>query len=94
MRPPRITEIILNDEKVAYPFWEKTAKLGIKNLCVHKGLPLSVFNEKACTPLDLEKAAPGLAAPGYARSTSEIPNPAILNTAGFGWKTAASRRRR
>jgi predicted TIM-barrel fold metal-dependent hydrolase len=47
----------LDDEKVAYPFWEKTRKLGIKNLCVHKGLPLSAFNEKACTPLDLEKAA-------------------------------------
>jgi predicted TIM-barrel fold metal-dependent hydrolase len=47
----------MNDEKVAYPFWEKTAKLGIKNLCVHKGLPLTVFNEKACQPLDLEKAA-------------------------------------
>ena len=47
----------LDDEKVAYPFWERTQKLGIKNLCVHKGLPLGVFNEKACTPLDLEKAA-------------------------------------
>jgi predicted TIM-barrel fold metal-dependent hydrolase len=47
----------MDDEKVAYPFWERTKKLGIKNLCVHKGLPLSVFNEKACTPLDLEKAA-------------------------------------
>src|SRR5271165_4479350 len=47
----------LDDEKVAYPCWEKTKKLGIKNLCVHKGLPLGAFNEKACTPLDLEKAA-------------------------------------
>src|SRR5438045_1215502 len=47
----------MDDEKVAYPFWEKSRKLGVKNLCVHKGLPLSVFNEKACTPLDLEKAA-------------------------------------
>jgi predicted TIM-barrel fold metal-dependent hydrolase len=47
----------MDDEKVAYPFWEKTKQLGIKNLCVHKGLPLGVFNEKACTPLDLEKAA-------------------------------------
>jgi predicted TIM-barrel fold metal-dependent hydrolase len=47
----------MDDEKVAYPFWEKTKKLGIKNLCVHKGLPLTAFNEKACTPLDLEKAA-------------------------------------
>jgi uncharacterized protein len=47
----------LDDEKVAYPFWERTKKLGVKNLCVHKGLPLGAFNEKACTPLDLEKAA-------------------------------------
>jgi uncharacterized protein len=47
----------LDDEKVAYPFWEKTKKLGVKNLCVHKGLPLGFFNEKACQPLDLEKAA-------------------------------------
>jgi predicted TIM-barrel fold metal-dependent hydrolase len=47
----------LDDEKIAYPFWEKTRKLGIKNLCVHKGLPLGAFNEKACTPHDLEKAA-------------------------------------
>lgn len=47
----------MDDEKVAYPFWERTKKLGVKNLCVHKGLPLGVFNEKACRPLDLEKAA-------------------------------------
>src|SRR6266849_574520 len=47
----------MDDNKVAYPFWENTKKLGIKNLCVHKGLPLGTFNEKACTPLDLEKAA-------------------------------------
>src|SRR5437660_8728053 len=47
----------LDDEKVAYPFWERTKKLGIKNLCVHKGLPLGFFNERDCTPLDLEKAA-------------------------------------
>jgi len=47
----------MDDEKVAYPFWEKTKQLGVKNLCVHKGLPLGAFNEKACTPFDLEKAA-------------------------------------
>jgi uncharacterized protein len=47
----------LDDEKVVYPFWEKTKKLGVKNLCIHKGLPLGVFNEKACMPLDVEKAA-------------------------------------
>src|SRR5262245_60861913 len=47
----------LDDEKVAYPFWERTRKLGVKNLCVHKGLPLGFFNEKACRPLDVERAA-------------------------------------
>src|SRR6516165_1720151 len=47
----------MDDEKVAYPFWEKTKALGIRNLCVHKGLPLGAFNEEACRPLDLEKAA-------------------------------------
>src|SRR5262249_40280675 len=47
----------MDDEKVAYPFWERTKKLGVTNLCVHKGLPLGFFHEKACQPLDLEKAA-------------------------------------
>lgn len=47
----------MDDEKVAYPFWERTRKLGIKNLCVHKGLPLGFFHEEQCKPGDLEKAA-------------------------------------
>src|SRR5262245_3334144 len=47
----------MDDERVAYPFWERTKALGVKNLCVHKGLPLGAFNEEACRPLDLEKAA-------------------------------------
>jgi predicted TIM-barrel fold metal-dependent hydrolase len=47
----------LDDEQVAYPFWERTKRLGVRNLCVHKGLPLGAFNERACTPLDVEKAA-------------------------------------
>ena len=53
----------LDDEKVAYPFWERSLKLGIKNVCVHKGLPLGVFNEEHCKPRDVLKVArdwPGL----------------------------------
>jgi predicted TIM-barrel fold metal-dependent hydrolase len=53
----------MDDEQVAYPFWERTLKLGIRHCCVHKGLPLGAFNERACRPLDIEKAAqdwPGL----------------------------------
>lgn len=47
----------LDDEKVAYPFWEKTLKMGVRNVCVHKGLPLGLFNEEHCHPRDLLKAA-------------------------------------
>jgi predicted TIM-barrel fold metal-dependent hydrolase len=47
----------MDDQRVAYPFWERSARLGVRNLCVHKGLPLGAFNEQACTPGDLERAA-------------------------------------
>ena len=47
----------LDDEKNTYPFWERTRKLGIKNVCIHKGLPLGLFNEEHCHPKDIEKAA-------------------------------------
>jgi uncharacterized protein len=47
----------LDDEKVSYPFWERTRKLGIKNICIHKGLPLGLFNEEHCHPRDVEKVA-------------------------------------
>lgn len=47
----------LDDEKVAYPFWERSRKLGVKNVCVHKGLPLGLFNEEHCHPKDVEKVA-------------------------------------
>lgn len=46
-----------DDEKVAYPFWERTQKLGVRNLCFHKGLPLGLFNEEHCKPRDILKAA-------------------------------------
>lgn len=47
----------LDDEKMTYPFWERTEKMGIRNICVHKGLPLGLFNEEHCHPKDVEKAA-------------------------------------
>jgi predicted TIM-barrel fold metal-dependent hydrolase len=47
----------LDDEKVAYPFWAKARKLGIKTACIHRGLPLGLFNEDNCHPGDVEKAA-------------------------------------
>lgn len=47
----------MDDREVAYPCWERTKELGVKHLCVHKGLPLGAFNEKACQPFDLKQAA-------------------------------------
>jgi predicted TIM-barrel fold metal-dependent hydrolase len=47
----------LDDEKNTYPFWERSRKLGVKNICIHKGLPLGLFNEEYCHPKDVEKVA-------------------------------------
>jgi hypothetical protein len=29
---------VLDDEKLVYPAYEKFAKAGLKNVCIHKGL--------------------------------------------------------
>jgi uncharacterized protein len=47
----------LDDEKNTYPFWERSRKLGVKNICIHKGLPLGLFDEEHCHPKDVEKTA-------------------------------------
>src|SRR5215216_6320273 len=53
----QLTPYRLDDEKVTYPFWQKARKLGIKTACIHRGLPLGLFNEDNCHPKDVEKAA-------------------------------------
>ena len=48
----------VDDEKIAYPALEYTRdKLKIKNICLHKGLAIGVFNEAHCHPKDLVKAS-------------------------------------
>ncbi len=46
-----------DDEKVAYPFFEKCLELGITNISVHKGLPLPGTTAEHCSPIDIKKAA-------------------------------------
>jgi predicted TIM-barrel fold metal-dependent hydrolase len=46
-----------DDEKIAYPAYEYSRKVGIKTICVHKGLPLPGFNVEHCSPKDIPKAA-------------------------------------
>src|SRR5438309_1399090 len=36
----------LDDEKLMYPFYERAAKAGIKNVCIHKGLFAPAIEEK------------------------------------------------
>ncbi|MDE0128534.1 MAG: amidohydrolase family protein [Gammaproteobacteria bacterium] len=47
----------MDDEKVAYPFYELALKLGITNISVHKGLPIVGTDPEYCRPWDIRKAA-------------------------------------
>jgi len=47
----------VDDEKVAYPMLEASRRLGIKNICLHKGLPFARTLEAPWHPRDVEKAA-------------------------------------
>ena len=48
---------LLDDEEIAYPFYELAMKYGIKNISIHKGLPLPGTAEVHCRPGDVKKAA-------------------------------------
>lgn len=47
----------IDDEKVAYPAYEYSRKVGIKNICVHKGLLLPGWDVERSNPRDIPKAA-------------------------------------
>lgn len=47
----------MDDERVAYPAYEYSRTIGIKNICVHKGLPLPGWDLEHSSPKDVEKAA-------------------------------------
>src|SRR5687767_10028772 len=47
----------MDDEKVAYPTYEYSRRVGIKTICVHKGLPLPVWDMEHSSPRDVPKAA-------------------------------------
>jgi hypothetical protein len=47
----------MDDEKVAYPAFEYSREAGIKNICVHKGLPLQGWNIERSSARDVPKAA-------------------------------------
>jgi predicted TIM-barrel fold metal-dependent hydrolase len=48
----------MDDEKIAYPALEYSRdKLKIRNICLHKGMAIGVFNEPHCHPRDMVKAS-------------------------------------
>ena len=47
----------MDDEKVAYPAYEYSRRVGISNICVHKGLPLPIWDMEHSSPRDVPKAA-------------------------------------
>jgi uncharacterized protein len=47
----------LDDEKLAYPALDLARKLGVENICLHKGLPAPGFSDEHCHPRDLFQAA-------------------------------------
>ncbi len=47
----------MDDEKVAYPAYEASRRLGIRTICVHKGLPLPEWDVDHSSPRDVPKAA-------------------------------------
>src|SRR5438270_224531 len=49
---------VLDDEKNTYPLFEVLRRHGVKNVCVHKGLP-GLFLEEYCHTDDLARAAAG-----------------------------------
>lgn len=53
--PPKPWRV--DDEKVSYPMLEASRRLGIRNICLHKGLPLQNGVEEYWHPRDLERAA-------------------------------------
>ena len=53
---PDTRSCVLHDEKNTYPLFEVLRKHGVKNVCVHKGLP-GLFLEQYCHTDDLARAA-------------------------------------
>jgi len=45
------------DDESAYRMYEHSLHLGIRNMCVHKGLPLGVFDDTYVRPRDVARAA-------------------------------------
>ena len=48
---------VIDDEKVAYPMLQRSRRLGVRNICLHKGLPFAGTPEGPWHPRHIERAA-------------------------------------
>jgi uncharacterized protein len=46
-----------DDEKQAYPIWERCRQLGVKNIGCHKGIPFGQFMARYAHPEDFDRVA-------------------------------------
>ena len=76
----------LDDEKVAYPFWERTKKLGVKNVCVHKGLPLGLLQREGVHAARRGEGREGLAGPELHHLPLGLPRARGRSRSGTGEK--------
>src|SRR5438270_1746866 len=63
---------VLDDEKNTYPLFEVLRRHGVKNVCVHKGLP-GLFLEQYCHSADLARAAAPFPTSILLHSTAPFP---------------------
>src|SRR5262249_37153383 len=68
----------MDDEKNTYPLYEVLRKHGVKNICVHKGLP-GLFLEEFCHPGDMIRAAADFPALNFIAFHSAYPFDAEYN---------------
>lgn len=82
----------MDDPKVGYPALELSRKLGIRNICAHKGLPAPGFSAEHCHPKDIMKAAldfPDLNFLVY-HAGFRGPNAELIQAAESGFTTSAA----
>ena len=85
---------VLDDEKNTYPLFEVLRRHGIKNVCVHKGLP-GIFIEEYCHTDDLARAASAFPDLNFIAFHSSFPWEAELaGHHGFDQRRQKRRRRR
>ncbi len=77
----------LDDEKLAYPIWERCRKLGLKNIGCHKGFPFSHFSTRHAHPTDFDQVAEDFLDMNWTVFHSAYPYTTELSSLGTAFKS-------